>query len=450
VDLREKIDVTNMGGYQWLIIGMCTLLNALDGYDVLAISFASNQVSDEFQLTGTALGIVMSAALVGMAIGALVLGPVADMIGRRNMTILALVVNIAGLLLSATAASAFQLGLWRVVTGLGIGGILVGTNVISAEYASRKRRGLAISIYAAGYGIGASLGGTIMVGLIGVYGWRSVFVAGGMAATIALILVLFLLPESASFLYQRRPNGAQHRIDTIGQRLGYSEHFDLDAVDPPGGDKAKASVAQLFNADNRRITTVVWTAFFVIMFAFYFVSSWTPRLMSASGLSENLSMFVTVSLTLGGAIGSVVFGLFTSRWSTRSVLMSFTVLAAVLMVSFIFTAQVLFLVLLLGLLVGLFTNGCIAGLYVLTPQSYSDAMRSTGAGWAIGFGRIGAIIAPTVTGALQDAGWSPQAIYVSIGVVILIATAALFGMRGLDVEANRRPRQDIAEALSEQ
>lgn len=172
--------------------------------------------------------------------------------------------------------------------------------------------------------------------------------------------------------------------------------------------------------------------------------------MHASGLSENLSMFVTVSLTLGGAIGSVVFGLFTSRWATRSVLTWFTVLAAVLMMVFIFTAQILFLVLFLGLLVGLFTNGCIAGLYVLTPQSYSDAMRSTGAGWAIGFGRIGAIIAPTVTGALQDAGWAPQAIYVLIGVVILIATAALFGMRGLDVEANRRPKQDIAEAISAQ
>src|SRR5699024_11910272 len=120
---REKIDVTNMGGYQWLIIGMCTLLNALDGYDVLAISFASNQVSDEFQLTGTALGIVMSAALVGMAIGALVVGPVADMIGRRNMTILALVVNITWLLLYATAATAIQLGFWLVVPGLGVWGI---------------------------------------------------------------------------------------------------------------------------------------------------------------------------------------------------------------------------------------------------------------------------------------------------------------------------------------
>src|SRR5699024_10477998 len=145
-----------------------------------------------------------------------------------------------------------------------------------------------------------------------------------------------------------------------------------------------------------------WLGFFVFMFAFYFVSSRTPRLLIASGLCEILSMFVTVSLTLGGVIDSVEFWLFTCRWSTRSVLMSFTVLSAVLMVSFIFTAQVLFLVLLLGLLVGLFTNGCIAGLYVLTPQSYSDAMRSTGAGWAIGFGRIGAIIAPTVTGALQD------------------------------------------------
>src|SRR5699024_5844087 len=190
-----------MSKYQWLIIGLCTLLNALDGYDVLAISFTSNAVTSELELTGTELGIVMSAALFGMAVGALTLGPVADRIGRRPMTILALIVNVLGLFLSATAHSAAELGLWRVVTGLGIGGILVGTNVLSSEYASRKHRGLAISIYAAGYGIGASLGGTAMVGLINSYGWRSVFVAGGIMTLIALALVIPLLPESASFLY---------------------------------------------------------------------------------------------------------------------------------------------------------------------------------------------------------------------------------------------------------
>ena len=126
MDLRERLNTSRMSAYQWLIVGICTLLNALDGYDVLAISFSSNQVSEEFSLSGTALGLVMSAALLGMAIGALVLGPVADRIGRRNMTIVALIVNICGLFLSATATSAAQLGIWRVVTGLGVGGILGG------------------------------------------------------------------------------------------------------------------------------------------------------------------------------------------------------------------------------------------------------------------------------------------------------------------------------------
>src|SRR5699024_5512513 len=103
------------------------------------------------------------------------------------------------------------------------------------------------------------------------------------------------------------------------------------------------------------------------------------------------------------------------------------------------------LVLLLGLLVGVFINGCIAGLYVLTPQSYCAALRSTGAGWAIGIGRIGAIIAPTATGALQDNGWSPQAIYVLVVVIILLNTAELFGMRGDNVEANHHPQHVSAE-----
>lgn len=449
MDLRQRIDTSPMSAYQWLIIGLCTFLNALDGYDVLAISFTSNAVSDEFGLTGTELGIVMSSALFGMAVGALTLGPIADRIGRRNMTILAILVNGVGLFLSATATSATELGLWRVVTGLGIGGILVGTNVLSAEYASRKHRGLAISIYAAGYGIGASLGGTAMVGLINNYGWRSVFVVGGIMTVISLLLVLPLLPESASYLYNRQPKNAQRKADQIARRLGYTETVDLTPVETESSRaEQETGISKLFNAQNRRVTIVIWIAFFVIMFGFYFVNSWTPRLMNATGLSETLSMVVTVMLTLGGAIGSLVFGLFTARWSTRVVLSRFTVLAAILMAIFVFSAQWTAVVLIFGVLVGLFINGCIAGLYVLTPQSYASGLRSTGTGWAIGIGRFGAIIAPTATGALMDGGWTPQAIYISVGVVILIATVALLFMRNVDVEANRDPKQDLAESRS--
>ncbi|WP_236850682.1 MFS transporter [Brevibacterium aurantiacum] len=429
-----------MSTYQWLIVGICTFLNALDGYDVLAISFTSNQVSEEFSLSGTALGLVMSAALLGMAIGALTLGPVADRIGRRNMTIIALIVNICGLFLSATATSATELGIWRIVTGLGIGGILVGTNVICAEYASRKRRGLVISIYTAGYGIGAALGGSVMVSLIATSGWRSVFILGGCLATLSLVLVLLLVPGSPSYLYNRRPENAVKKLTLIARRLGHTEPVDLNATTAEQENKADDSgVLALFNRRNRRVTFVVWATFFIVMFGFYFVNSWTPRLMNESGLTDTLSMIVTVGLTLGGAIGSVAFGLFTSRWSTRSVLMSFSVLAAILMAVFIFTAHWIALVVIVGVLVGMFSNGCIAGLYVLTPQSYSSSLRSTGVGWGIGIGRFGAIIAPTATGALLDGGWSPQAIYVFVGVILLLAAVVLMGMRGVDVEANRKP-----------
>ncbi|WP_206426732.1 MFS transporter [Brevibacterium aurantiacum] len=429
-----------MSTYQWLIVGICTFLNALDGYDVLAISFTSNQVSEEFSLSGTALGLVMSAALLGMAIGPLTLGPVADRIGRRNMTIIALIVNICGLFLSATATSATELGIWRIVTGLGIGGILVGTNVICAEYASRKRRGLVISIYTAGYGIGAALGGSVMVSLIATSGWRSVFILGGCLATLSLVLVLLLVPGSPSYLYNRRPENAVKKLTLIARRLGHTEPVDLNATTAEQENKADDSgVLALFNRRNRRVTFVVWATFFIVMFGFYFVNSWTPRLMNESGLTDTLSMIVTVGLTLGGAIGSVAFGLFTSRWSTRSVLMSFSVLAAILMAVFIFTAQWIVLVIVVGVLVGMFSNGCIAGLYVLTPQSYSSSLRSTGVGWGIGIGRFGAIIAPTATGAMLDGGWSPQAIYVFVGVVLLLAAVVLLGMRGVDVEANRKP-----------
>lgn len=286
-----------------------------------------------------------------------------------------------------------------------------------------------------------------MVGLINAYGWRSVFFVGGVMTVISLLLVVALLPESASYLYNRQPKNAQQKADQVARRLGYTESVDLTPVST-ASERAEqeTGIGKLFNKQNRRVTIVIWVAFFVIMFAFYFVNSWTPRLMNASGLSENLSMIVTVMLTLGGAIGSLAFGLFTARWPTRVVLSCFTILAAILMAIFIFAAQWIAVLLVVGVIVGLFINGCIAGLYVLTPQSYSSGMRSTGAGWGIGIGRFGAIIAPTATGALMDIGWTPQAIYVSVGVLILIATIALQFMRKVDVEANRDPAKDLRAA----
>lgn len=159
MNLRQQIDTGKMSTYQWAIVGLCVLLNTLDGYDVAAMSFTATRVQDEFRLTGSELGVVISGTLIGMAVGSLILGLVADRIGRRPTILLPVATATVGMFLAATAPSVLVLGICRVITGLGIGGILACVTVIASEYSSQRRRGLAIGLYTAGYGVGATVGG---------------------------------------------------------------------------------------------------------------------------------------------------------------------------------------------------------------------------------------------------------------------------------------------------
>ncbi|WP_433875121.1 MFS transporter [Sinomonas atrocyanea] len=430
-DLRARIEAAPMRTAQWLVVALATALNALDGFDVLAMAFTSARVSKDFGLTGGELGMLLSAGLVGMAIGSLVLGPIADRIGRRPVLILSVSLSAAGMLLSATAGAAWQLGLWRVVTGLGVGGILACTNVLVSEFSSKKLRGLAISIYTAGYGVGATVGGSAAVWLQATFGWHAVFVGGAAATAVLLVAVLLFAPESIDFLATRRPRGYEARLARLARRLrlGGAETADVLAVpveDTARPDPSGTTVGQLFARPNLRTTLLVWGAFFVVMFGFYFVNSWTPKLLVTAGMTESQGVVGGLMLTLGGTVGSIAYGAFAAKWHRRTVMLWFTVLAAVATGVFISTAGVLALAFVVGVLLGALINGCIAGLYVITPSAYAASLRSTGVGWAIGIGRIGAIIAPLVTGALLDTGWTPNGLYLAVGAVILIGAVAVY------------------------
>lgn len=443
MDLRERINNSKMSPYQWAIIGICVLLNALDGFDVLAMAFTANGVTEEFGLTGSELGVLLSAGLVGMAIGSLCLAPLADLIGRRPMIIASVGAAGAGMLLAATASNMAQLGIWRFLTGLGVGCILACTNVIASEYSSKKRRGLSISIYTAGYGIGATLGGAAAVYLQSQYGWRSVFVFGGICTLSILVILLFLLPESVDFLVTKRPRNVLDRLNRIARRTG---HPAVDALqDAPIVAKPKTNpISDLLTPANRRSTLLLWVAFFTTMFGFYFVNSWTPRLLVTAGMTESQGIIGGLMLTLGGIFGSVLYGVLAIKWSSKIVLVAFTVLSAVMIVVFISSASVILLALGAGVLVGMLINGCIAGLYTLAPSLYPASVRSTGVGWGIGIGRIGAIIAPLITGALLDASWSAVQLYLTVGVVVLISAAAV-GMIRSKEPVKSAPVEELTE-----
>jgi benzoate transport len=417
-----------MSPYQWLIVGLCIVLNALDGFDVLAMAFTANSVTREFGLSGGELGILLSAGLVGMAAGSLGLAPFADIIGRRPMVLVSVGLATAGMLLAALSHSAVELGIWRVVTGLGIGGILACTNVIASEYSSKRWRGLAISIYTAGYGIGATLGGAAAVSLQASFGWRSVFLFGGICTVATLLLLAALLPESVHFLANRRPRNVVDRLNKIARRIGQPALTELPAVVVAKTER-KNKLSELFTAGNRRSTWLVWLAFFATMFGFYFVNSWTPRLLVTAGMTESQGVTGGLMLTLGGTFGSLLYGLLTIRWNSRKVMIAFAVLSAATMVVFISTAGILALAFAAGGVVGMLINGCIAGMYTIAPALYGTSVRSTGVGWAIGIGRVGAIVAPLITGALLDAHWTASMLYMGVGVVVLVAGAAVAAMR---------------------
>jgi len=431
MNLRARIDAAAMTPYQWMVVALCVLLNCLDGFDVMAMAFTASSLTEEFALSGSELGVLLSAGLVGMAVGSLALAPVADVIGRRPLILISVGLATLGMLLSAVAPSAVLLGLARVVTGLGVGGILASTNVIASEYASARWRGLAIGLYTAGYGIGATLGGVAARGMLADLGWRSVFVAGGVATGVALILLVVLLPESVDFLVQRRPRQAVERINRILGRLGQPAITSdaLEAAPRPTTRHRSGNPGVLLSADLRRSTLLIWVAFLATMFGFYFVNSWTPQLLVTSGMAEADAVTAGMMLALGGTAGSVLYGLVASRLDSRLVLIGFTVLSALTMVVFITSTALLTVALIIGVVVGALINGCIAGLYTITPAVYGTEIRSTGMGWAIGIGRIGAILSPMLAGRLLDASWTPVTLYVGAAVVVASSAVALLFLR---------------------
>lgn len=422
MDIRQTIAQNKMSSFQWLIVGLTVLLNMLDGFDLMALAFTAKSIREELHLDGAAIGSLMSAGLFGMAIGSLCLSPLADKFGRRPLLLLGTALATVGMLLTYFAGSAFEIGLYRILTGLGVAAILTGTNVLVSEYSSQKWRGLAIAIYASGFGIGAMLGGMSAVLLQDVYGWRAVFLVGAILTGAVFLLLFFVLPESVEFLISKRPVNAKERLNKIAVKLGLGSGWELPEIETKGQNKV--AITRLFEPEYRCNTLLIWVAFIAISASFYFISSWTPALLEEAGMPKTQSQTVGMAISVGGTIGSLIFGFLVSRWAAKNILQLFSILAAAAVIAFVFAGN-LGLAIALAILVGGLINGCITGLYTINPTLYASDFRSTGVGTAIGVGRLGSIVSPTLAGILLDAGWQKNELYLGTVAVLFIAACTV-------------------------
>jgi benzoate transport len=431
-DVRRTIGQGSMSRLQIGAVAICVALNMLDGFDVLVIAFTSVDISRDWQLTGREFGLLVSAGLFGMAGGSLFLAPWADRIGRRAVILVCLVLITLGMLCSALAQGPLQLGILRVITGLGIGGMLASIGVITAEYSSDKWRSTNIALQATGYPVGATIGGVIAAVLIARYGWRSAFLFGGIASAVMIPVVLRSLPESLDFLLARRPTGALEKVNNLLRRMGRGELQQLPAPSAYEPEARGNPVRGLFSPGTTRSTLLIWSSFFLLMFSFYFIMGWTPRLLVRAGWSEQEGIAGSVLLNLGGIFGGTLFAWLAARAGLRKLTALFLALTAVFTVAFGFVATqfVASLLAVVAVVIGVFLIGSMAGLYSLAPALYPAAVRTTGLGWGIGIGRIGAIIAPYTAGILFDDGWSAMWLYCIFAMPLL---GALLTTRALRV-----------------
>lgn len=423
--IGKLMDEKPMVSFQWGVISLCFLINMLDGFDVLVMAFTAASVSSDWGLTGTQLGYLLSAGLVGMAVGSLFIAPWADRYGRRPLILVCVAIAGFGMLLSSWATSPEMLGALRLVTGLGIGGILASSYVIAGEYANKTWRSMAISLQTTAYALGATIGGIFAAQIIPETGWRSVFFYGGIATLVTLPVLALWLPESLAFLISRQPRKALDHINTLLDRIHISPLHELPAFQRSHNPSMKHAFIELFSPNLLRSTLLVWAAFFLVMFGFYFVMSWTPRLLVAAGLSNQQGITGGVLLNVGGIIGTSLVGLLAARIRLSRVLMGYLIINALLMAVFVRSTANLHVAFAVVVAIGVFVNGCVAGLYSLTPSIYDPSQRVTGLGWGIGIGRSGAILSPLVAGRLIDAQWQPSELYMFFALSFVLAAIVI-------------------------
>ena len=315
ISVRAQINSRKMSFFQWEVVALCTAINMLDGYDVLVMSFAAASVAAEWRLDPARLGLLLSAGLVGMAVGSVALGSLADKMGRKRLVHICLVIVTIGMLASAYSETQQQLLILRFVTGLGIGGMLATLTTLVSEFASDKERGICMGLLQSGYPFGALVGGVIAAWLIQSTGWQSLFLVGGSLSAILLPVVIFRLPESLDFLSQSAEPKAAEARDKIFRRLNLSVPSTLEFAQSRAGASGWRNC--FAPAEVRRNTFLIWLCYLTLMFSFYFVASWTPKLLVDAGLSMSQGISAGAILQAGGLLGALVMGVLTSKFATN-------------------------------------------------------------------------------------------------------------------------------------
>lgn len=423
LDVHGFINRHPFSSFQWRVFALCFIVVLLDGFDTAAIGFIAPSLIKEWGVDKPSLAPVLSAALFGLAAGAIVAGPLADRLGRRLVLLMSVLIFGTACGASAFANSLDQLTLLRFITGIGLGAAMPNAVTLISEYCPDARRSTITNAMFCGFPLGAAFGGFLAAWMIPLWGWRSVLILGGVAPLVLLVFMVFLLPESVRHMVAKKMPAA--RIRAVLQRIHASAAEAGSYVMGEQGAKSTGSgIGILFSAPYLMGTLMLWLAYFMGLVIFYALINWMPVLFKEAGLPTQTATLISALFPLGG-VGAILFGWLMDRYNANRVIA----------IGFAMTAVAVFTI---GQVVGnlgvLTVTVFVAGALMNTAQSSLPALaaafyptqgRATGVAWMLGVGRFGGIAGSLLVAELSRRQLAFSQVFMVLAIAALVSAAAL-------------------------
>lgn len=445
IDVPSFIADRKVGGFQWLVVGLCTLTVFLDGYDTQSVAFVAPSIAAEWHLSHLQLGPLFTASLVGLLIGALGFGLLADRVGRRVMVMVCTATF--GLFTLATALSNdfTTLLILRFIAGLGLGGGMPNAIALTAEYCPERRRATLVMLMFAGFSLGAAASGGVAAALIPTWGWRAVWIIGGIVPLLLVVVQYLALPESIRFLLVR--NAPRERVVRLLSRIDPKTHFSetarFDLGEPP---TPGVPVVQLFAGRRAFGTIMLWAMFFTNLLDLFLLQNWIPVLTHDAGIPVQTAVTIGTMFQVGGTLACFAVGWPIDRFGPYKVLTVMYAAAFLLMVALGRAGADVALWTGLTFVAGFCIVGGQNAANALAAIFYPTAIRSTGVGWSLGIGRVGAILGPLFAGFLLSLHWPIASVFLVGAIPLAVAAFACAAMGVSYGRPTTGPREAVVGA----
>ncbi|MFH3481167.1 MFS transporter [Xanthobacter variabilis] len=430
-DVKQIIDAGSMTGRRWAVVGLCFVIALLDGFDTQSIAFIGPAIAQDFHMTPADMTWVITASIIGMAIGAMGLGSFGDRFGRRKAILIAVFLFGLFSLAGAYATSPTQIIVLRFLIGLGMGGATPSVLALAGEYSTASKRGLMLTGVLLGLPAGAMLGGLIAASWLPLLGWRGIFLLGGAVPLALMVVIYFLLPESPAYLVSRKDmRGQDQARRLLEQMTGQAIARDVQLVSPADVEHG-GSIAGLFEARYRGVTLAISAIYLFNWIAWFLLLQWLPTALTTLGLEKAHAAYGTVVVNAAFILMALPLSSLLPKVDPRKLLMVMFMVGIAVAIGLGLAGDRWPVVFTLIAVAGFGIGGQQLVLNYLIANAYPTQLRATATGWGIGIGRSGAIVGSAIGGQLLS-GAGPSGYFIALAIPLAVAALATLRVRRSD------------------